>query len=686
MSELSRLDLQQKGIALTAEELFNPQGTSLVDGVCRVNGCTGSFVSSTGLIITNHHCAYGAIQKASTAERDFLQDGFLAQTLADEIPAADYTVRVTEDYRDVSREVLSAVTAEIPFLERTRAIDKRCKELEAAAEQEHPGLRAEVAEMFAGKTYVLFLYTYLKDIRLAFAPPQAIGNFGGEEDNWMWPRHTGDFSFLRAYTAPDGSSATYAAENIPYRPKRFIQVAPQGVRENDAVFLLGYPGRTARHKTASFLTYEQNIRLPTIVDLYNWQMEVLHAAGQEDRAVAIKHASRLRSLANVEKRSRGQLQGLRRANIIARRAADEARLQAYIEADEQRREKYGTLLAQIDSVYADISSAAEYEIHLTQLRSASRAFGIGFFLYDAAVERQKDDLDRESPYMDRNWEQSVQELLTTMGDYHAATDELILAGMLERLQHSEAARTNPVLAPLLQAPGQLPQLAEQLTAGTQLGDAAFVQIALQQTPDELSQLDDPLLQLVVGLYPTYVALREKEKSRDGQLGQLYGELIDVKQQFLETNFVPDANGTLRFTSGTVRSYSPADAILKTPITTFRGVVEKTTGIEPFITPPEVMEKYLARDFGPYRNEPLQDIPVALLYDTDTTGGNSGSPIFNGRGQLVGVNFDRCFEATINDFAWDQSYSRSIGVDIRYVLWLTGIVYGAEHLLEEMNVR
>ncbi len=324
MSELAKLDLKAKGIELTADELFNPKGLSLVDGVCRVNGCTGSFVSSRGLIITNHHCAYDAIQKASTPQNDLLADGFRAAILSDEVPAPDYQVRVTEDYRDVSAEVLAAVAGDMSSLDRKKAIDKRAKELEAQAEKDNKGLRAEVAEMFAGKTYVLFLYTYLKDVRLVFAPPQSVGNFGGEVDNWEWPRHTGDFSFMRAYTAPDGTSATFAKENVPYKPKRFVQVEPNGVGENDVVFLLGYPGRTARHKTASFLKFEQSVRLPTIVELFQWQIDAMTQAGAADRSVEIKQASRIRSLGNVEKRSRGQLQGLLRAGIVPHREQQEA--------------------------------------------------------------------------------------------------------------------------------------------------------------------------------------------------------------------------------------------------------------------------------------------------------------------------------------------------------------------------
>lgn len=686
MSELAGLDLKSKGIELTPEQLFNPNGTSLVDGVCRVNGCTGSFVSPKGLIITNHHCAYGAIQKASTADNDYLLNGFMSESLGDEIPAPDYTVRVTEDYRDVSAEVLSVVTSEMTFLERTKAIEKQRKQLEAAAEKEHAGLRAEVAEMFAGKTYVLFLYTYLKDIRLVFAPPQSIGNFGGETDNWMWPRHTGDFSFMRAYTAPDGTSATYSPENVPFQPKRFIQVAPEGVEENDAVFLLGYPGRTARHKTASFLKYEQDVRLPMIVELYNWQIDVMKAAGDGNREVEIKHASRMRSLSNVEKRSRGQLKGLIRKRIVQTRSDAESKLQEFIALVPERNAKYGTLLGELDSVYAQMSREAELETLLRQLTTASRVASVGYFLYDSAVERQMPDLERESLYMDRNWQQSVGRIRTSLRDFHAPTDAMLLGGILDRLRACEGVSSIDALKPLVQDEANVQQLAGDLIATTKLGDAQFVEDCLLKSPAELAEVDDPLLQFLIRLYPTYSSIREAGKTRDGQLGRLYGSLVAVKQEYLSTRFVPDANATLRFTVGSVRRYSPEDAVVKTPITTLSGVVDKTTGIAPFITPIEVIQKYNAQEFGRYRNERLGDVPVGILYDTDTTGGNSGSPIFNAKGQLVGVNFDRCFEATINDFAWDQSYSRSIGVDIRYVLWITEHVYGARHLISEMGIK
>lgn len=682
ISELARLKLQDKGLMLSPQDLFNANQVSLVDGICRVNGCTGSFVSKDGLIITNHHCAFDAIQKASTTSKDLLQNGFIAKNRSEEIVAPGYTVRITQGYQDVSEKVLSVVQPNMNFLQRTEAIEKRRKELEKIAEEEHRGLRAEVAEMFAGKTYVLFLYTYLKDVRLVFAPPVSIGAFGGETDNWEWPRHTGDFSFMRAYTAPDGSSADYSPNNVPFHPKRFIQVAPQGANEEDFVFLLGYPGRTVRQRTASYFAFEQNVRLPAIVDLYSWQISEMERAGANNRAIAIKHASRIKSLANVEKRSRGQLLGLRRTSILSSRSKQEADLQAFIDATSERRQKYGNLIKDIDQVYQEMSARGPLEIHLRELRVASRTMAIAFMVFDSAVERTKPDLEREAPYMNRNFDLTTQQMKLDIADLDPETDTQILLGMLERLRKIPgAAEIAPLQAILVDSRSKVVDSMKK----TRLGQVAFVESLLKMGPTELQQVDDPMLQWMIQMYPTYRALRDADKARDGRLGQLYGTLMEVKQLFQPADFVPDANATLRITYGRVRGYSPSDAIRKTPISTLQGVIEKTTGAEPFITPKEVLDRYQSKDFGPFVHPTLGHVPVAILYNTDTTGGNSGSPVFNARGELVAVNFDRTFEATINDFAWSESYSRSIGVDIRYVLWITGWVYQARHLTSEMGV-
>ncbi len=697
ISDIARLNLQAKGLQMAPSDLFNPNQTCLIDGICRVNGCTGSFVSPNGLVVTNHHCAYRAIQSASTAERDLLKDGFQAKNLGEEIPAPGYTIRITESYEDVSARVLSVVKPDMDFGARTKAVTKRRNEIEQQAEKDNPGKRAEVAEMFTGKTYVLFLYTYVKDVRLVFAPPSSVGAFGGDIDNWEWPRHTGDFSFMRAYVAPDGSTADYSEKNVPYKPKRFIQVARQGVNDGDFVFLLGYPGRTARHKTASFLRYEQNVRLPYVVDLYQWQINTMLADGKSDRAIALKHSSRSKGLANVEKRARGKLKGLRQKQLVAARAEKEAKLQEFIEADNERREKYGNLVSDLDKVYAEMTAKAPYEFNMANLRSACRTLSFAFTLYDAAVERQKPDLERERAYMDRNFDQTKSRLMLGLRDLHVPTDKKMLAHMIERLQTVRDGRVvlNKVFGwpieptrrdKFEQTQGPTTKIEDDLFERTKLTDEAFVKECLQKTPDELVATGDSFLKLIAKLYPEYLKLRETDKAREGQLALLYGTLIEAKMAFLQTNFVPDANATLRLTYGNIKGYSPADAVYRFPITTLKGVMEKTTGEDPFITPQRIQDLYKKRDFGKFVHPQLGEVPVAILYDTDTTGGNSGSPIFNARGELVGVNFDRAFEATINDFAWNKSYSRSLGVDIRYALWITGKVYGANHLLKEMGVN
>ena len=656
-------------------DIFNTDQVCLVDGICKVNGCTGSFVSPDGLIITNHHCAYRAIQNASSSDNDYLKDGFQAKTRADEVPAPGYTVRITESFTDVSEQVLAAISDSMSFEERTKAIEKRQKELEKLAEAENAGTRAEVAEMFAGKTYVLFLYTFIKDVRMVFAPPASIGAFGGDVDNWEWPRHTGDFTFMRAYVSADGSTAEYSADNVPYKPKKFIQVNPNGANEKDYVMLIGYPGRTARHKTADFLRYEQDVRLPYIVDLYQWQINTMEEASKQDRAVALKHTSRIKSLANTEKRSRGQLKGLVRKQIVATRAANEAKLQEFIEADPDRKSRCGNLLEDIAAVYQELKANAD-ELDQVNLTSACRLLSFAFTIVDSAHERQKDDLSRETPYTDRNIDLTNRRLLLGWKDLHIPTDKIMLGGMLERIANSGSSAGS----------AKQGEWVDDLYAKSKLTDKDFVESCLTMTPDQLKEQNDPALNYIFELYPQRMKMRAAGKTRTGKLAQLYGELITVKQQFLKQSFVPDANATLRLTFGHVKGYSPEDAVYKSPLTTLGGAIDKATGVEPFVMPQKMIDMHSEQQFGRFAHPELEDIPTAILYDTDTTGGNSGSPILDANGRLVGVNFDRAFEATINDFAWNESYSRSIGVDIRYALWITGDVYGADHLLKEMAVE
>ncbi len=688
LSEIRQLNLKKQGLKMDPGKIYNPDGVSLIDAIVKVGGCTGSFVSPEGLILTNHHCAYRAAQAASTPEHDYIRDGFLARSREEEIPAKGYTVRITESYRDVSREVLSAVTPEMDYAARTRAIRRKIKEIVAEAERKNPGKRAEVSEMFVGKTYVLFLYTYLKDVRLVYVPPRSIGEFGGEEDNWIWPRHTGDFSFLRVYVAPDGSPAEYASENVPYRPRQFLSVNPEGVDKGDFLFILGYPGRTYRHRTSYFLAFEEDVRLPFVASLYDWQIQVMEQAGRQNREVMLKHLSRIKSRANVMKNYRGKLLGLKRLRLVEKRRAEEKALQAFIQADSVRREKYGQLLTRIEQVYREMRKTARRDLILDYLPRSSNLFYFALTIYKASIERAKPDLEREAAFMDRNYPRTKERILLALKDYYEPTDRILLKDMLLRAARLPGDQRIKVLDDLIGAEDPetaIDRLLDAMYAKTMLDQERIVYAALEQPQESLKVLDDPFINLARNLYPAYRKLKEERERRKGELDPLLAKLVEVKKQFLRKKFVPDANGTLRLTYGHVRGYSPRDAVYYQPISTLRGVVEKTTGEEPFDTPAALLRLIERRDFGRFVLKRLGSVPVGILYDTDTTGGNSGSPILDARGRLIGVNFDRAFEATINDYAWSEDYSRSIGVDIRYVLWVTQKFGGATWLLEEMGV-
>lgn len=677
VNDLDRLDLAADGIQVTAARIFSAEG-GLVDGICKVNGCTGSFVSHEGLILTNHHCAFRAVQAASDRDHDFLADGFVARARVDEAPAVGYTVRITEGFIDVSEQVLDAVTTDLDPLERTRAVERRIKELETAAEKQRPDLRAEVAEMFRGRTYLMFFYTYLKDVRLVYAPPKDVGNFGGEEDNWIWPRHTGDFSFMRAYVAPDGSPAEYHEDNVPYRPRVTLKVSAAGVQADDPVFVLGYPGRTYRHRSAAFLRHEAEVRMPWIVDWYGWQIETLEDLVRRRPDAALRLASRLKGLHNTHKNYRGKLQGIERLDLVpARRDADRD-LAAWIDGDADRRRRFGTTLAVLEAFYAELDNVGPGEYWLRNLLHSSAYTRLAFTIYEATKERQKPDLEREVPYMDRNFDQTLEELAVRVDSVVPDAERAILLEILRRGSGVGRTRRPQAVAEVVgekqRAAAEL--LVDDALACTNLDDLAWCRAAAQMTPENLVREDDPFVAFVASVYPAWERQREEQRRRRGELDELLSALTEARQERLGAAFVPDANGTLRLSWGWVEGYEPRDAVRYEPITTVRGLLEKDRGEPPYRLPARLRDQAASGD---------RDVPVCLLYSTDTVGGNSGSPVLCASGELVGLNFDRPWEATINDYGWDAAWSRSIGVDIRYVLWVVGTVDGAVELLAEMGV-
>jgi hypothetical protein len=685
LSEISNIDLNSAGLKISIDEVYNPNGVSLVDALVKIGGCTGSFVSSEGLIITNHHCSFGAVQKISTIKNNYLENGFLAKTRQEEIPAEGFTCRITVSYKDVSSEILEAADKVEDITERTKAIRKKIKKIVKKEEEKDSTIKAEVSEMFVGQSYVLFRYKTIKDVRLVYIPPRSIGEFGGESDNWIWPRHTGDFSFLRAYVAPDGSSADYSEENIPFTPKKYLKVNPNGVNEEDFVFLLGYPGRTYKHQPSQFLKFQMEYQLPYISKLYGWMIDLFEEKGKSDLEFALKISSRINSLANVEKNYKGKMQGFKRLNLIEKKREEENRLQDFIDADLELKAIYGNVLNEIDEVYNEIYSEGSLRLILIMMNRYSTLYKLAYLLLDYHNELAKPEDERSSLYTEKKRKEFLRQINNLFKDFKPGLDKKILKKIIAD------ARTFPETQSVkafskYENIEELNEIIDEMYDDTELLDIEEYKALLFGPTEDVNDLDDQAILFTKEFYKVDEEIENKRDARSGKLNVLLAQFMEVKKLFLDKNFIPDANRTLRLTYGYVRGYEPADAIYYSPITTLKGLIEKGNDDGDYKLLPVIRDLYDNKDFGKFKDEKIGDVPVAILYNTDTSGGHSGSPIMDAYGRLVGVNFDRPIEATINDFVWSEEYSRSIGVDIRYVLWITQKVGNADYLIDEMGIH
>lgn len=681
LSEIDKVDLVEAGLKIDPKEVYNPNGISLTDALVQLSGCTGSFISDKGLIITNHHCAFGAIARSSTVDKNYLENGFHAQSLEEEIPAPGYTCRITESYKDVSDEILGAVKNIEDPAERTKIISNKMQELSNAASNESESIVANVSEMFTGKTYVLFKYRIIRDVRLVYAPPQSIGNFGGETDNWVWPRHTGDFSIMRAYVAPDGKAASYSKENIPYTPKKYLKINPNGVEEGDFVFMLGYPGRTFRHRPSQYLKYQQEYLLPYISGLYAYEIQTMQKLSEGNKALQLAFASRIKGLANTMKNYQGKLNGLRRIDLVSQKIDEEKQLADFINSDANLKNKYGNLFGDINNVFKSVDNTAQADLWLRQIFNVSAKLSLAYYAIDYTEEITKPDAERKQAYQEKNLERTKERISSLFAGYNPQFEEAMLNKMIDDAANFKDGSKIMAVENLTDKNTAIKMIME-----SKISDKDYFEKIISNSPNGIVNADDPIFNFVKQIREQSQKLNDENNRNEGMLNKLYADLVDVKMLWKKTNFIPDANSTLRLTYGYIKGYHPADATYMEPFTSIDGVIEKNnSGGEDFAIPDKLKTLYNKKDFGKYVSPKLGKLPVAMLYNMDTTGGNSGSPILNAYGELIGVNFDRAFEATINDFAWNESYSRSIGVDIRYVLWVLDKYSGAENILRELNL-
>ena len=637
LTQLPLTKLKQRGLRIPITDIYNPNGPSIKDAVVIVDGGTGEFVSPEGLLLTNHHVAFDALVSASDPSKDYAANGYLAKSHAEELPARGYNVTITQDLKDVTDEVVAGISDTMSPEDRARAIQAKVRAIETSGVNPSEGISARVLPMNDGLIYYKFTYLNLPDVRIVYAPPKNIGFFGGDPDNFEWPRHDGDFTFMRVYTGPDGRPAEYSSSNVPYKPKKFLSLSMGGVKEGEFMMVMGYPGSTRRYRESYSVAYNQEIAMPFLIDLFTYQIQTLQKAGQDDPALRIKLESTIFSLSNELKNYEGSVLAMRRAGIVDQKRSQEAEFTRWINADPARKTKYGEVLPSLEKAYQQLNATAQRDLLLQQMFGASDLIGIASFAQRVAADKEKPEAERNPA-------------LGSTGVLRMRAQ--VPAVLAERNPTAE----RELLTYLLRKAAELP----------------------------LRETQDPLIALARDLGPAIQQIQINQQAFNAVVQKWRPLLVRGMSEMRGTKPYPDANRTLRFTYGEVKGYIPRDAAIYQPFTHLSGVVEKDTGREPFDVPAKLKQLYRARDFGPYADG--QDVPVNFLATTDIIGGNSGSPIMNGRGEQVGIVFDGNYEGLGNDFFYNDAKGRTIAVDIRYVLFIADKFGGAGYLLKELDIK
>ena len=680
--------LADLGLEVPPQTLWDASEGGLLEAIVQLNGCSAGFLSERGLAITNHHCAFGMLQEHSVGERDIIRDGFLAQDPTQELPGSTAVAIVPHRFTDVTAEIEASVPEGADDLARFRAIDRRKKEMVASCEAT-PFRHCRVDSYDDGVLYVLSEALEFRDVRLVYAPPRAVGEYGGEVDNWMWPRHTGDVSLLRVYADAENRPADYSPDNRPFRPSRFLKIAEEGVEDGDFVMVAGYPFRTYRSLVAAEMAERAELYFPQRSALYRRWMDIMEASAKEDPAAENLLSSRLKGLANREKNSRGQVKGIERGRLLQKKRQMEAEVLAWA----AERPEHSAAVAAQQELSAAVESWRETswqrDFLLDQAPRGPLDLQMALTLTRWAQERPKADLERHEDYQERRRDSLLRSLTRNQKQRHSATEERLLHDLLQRfVDLPEPQRVAAVEQRLGQdrSPDAVARLAAQLMAGSRVGELEARTAMFEESLETLRARHDSLLDFAFDLGLELKALEEQEQRQQGLASRLRPTWRRAFQAHLGRPIDPDANGTLRVSLAHVKGYHPRDGIFMEPQTRLAGVVEKHTGEEPFKVPAPLLAAAPGAAESRWADAGLGDVPICFLADGDTTGGSSGSPVINGRGELVGVNFDRVWENIANDFGYNPDIARNVSVDIRYLLWTLEVLESPRSgaLLEELG--
>ncbi|MFO0679178.1 MAG: S46 family peptidase [Polyangiaceae bacterium] len=692
-------ELEALGLKIDPKFLADPL-SPVLGAVISLGGCSASFISPEGLIATNHHCATGALQFNSTPEADLLKNGYLAKTRADERsngPTA--RVFVTRAVTDVTKEVRDGLDATKDDAKRWKTIENREKEIVARCEKDKPGTRCNVSTFFEGASYYLVEQLEIRDVRLVYAPHRGVGNYGGEVDNWRWPRHTGDVSLFRAYVGKDGKPADYAKDNVPFVPAHYLKVAKEPLKQGDLVFVAGYPGRTNLLKTAGEVDEAVSYGYPRRQEMLQAYITLLEELGKTDKDLQLKATPMVRGFANGLTNTKGQLEGLGKGGLLAKKKEKEKALRAFVDGNQELAKKserkiagetigWGNVLDKLATEMKEKAKTREQAAQNGEL-SLSRMLGVASVIVRMAEERPKADKDRDPEYQERNFTRFEQNFASFDKRFHEKMDKEVMKLALSRALTRDPKDRTPAIDVVLgkKATSEaIPAAVDAFYKGTKLGDAATrLDLLKKATTKDLQASKDTFIQLALKLRPLVKAEEDRDDKFAGRMAVLKPVYFEALKAFEGKDIAPDANGTLRVTFGTVKGYAPkADAKAFTPFTVLPEVLAKNTNQEPFDAPAGLVKAFEQKKFGKYVDPYLGQVPVDFLSDLHITGGNSGSATFNAKGELVGLAFDGNYESLASDWYFMPQVTRSIHVDIRYVEWLLDAVDGGDAIVKEMG--